>query len=163
MAYSFNICNLFGEVFLSDDDKCCALLLFPEKRKTNLRTIWLDAKLVINCIGLRNLFKVMRREKIIKQTQPNTSIYYLWFVGVIPRHQGKGLGTKLIRAVISRGASMNRIICLETSTIKNLPWYKNLGFEIYAEKDFNYSLYFLKLTTIKGYGNSWNGDASGYV
>ncbi len=33
MEYSFNVCFSFGEVFLSDDKKGCALILLPEKKR----------------------------------------------------------------------------------------------------------------------------------
>lgn len=33
MQYSFDVCYLFGDVFLSDDRKACALVLYPEKRR----------------------------------------------------------------------------------------------------------------------------------
>ncbi len=39
---------------------------------------------------------------------------------------------------------MNRPIYLATSTMKNLPWYKKSGFEVYNELDLGYNLFFLK-------------------
>src|ERR1700743_585011 len=60
MDYSFEICFLFGEVYLSDDKKGCALILNPDKKKTTLQSIYLDSKLVIKCLGLKNIFKAMR-------------------------------------------------------------------------------------------------------
>lgn len=146
MAYSFDICYQFGEVFLSDNRQACALVLFPEKNKSGLKTIWLNIKFVFKSIGLRNVLKAMIREKSIKESQPNTLLYYLWFIGVEPSDQGKGYGSSLLKEIVLRGKSMNRTICLETSTVKNLPWYKKNGFEVYAEKDFGYKLYFLKMS-----------------
>src|SRR6185312_1340531 len=35
MVYSFDICYLYGEVFLADDKSGCALILFPDKKKNN--------------------------------------------------------------------------------------------------------------------------------
>ena len=29
MDYSFEVCTLFGEVFISDDKKACALIMYP--------------------------------------------------------------------------------------------------------------------------------------
>ena len=144
MAYAFDMCYHYGEVFFSDDRKASALVLFPEKRKTDLRTVWLSIRLVIRSIGWKNVPKVKKREAVIKKTQPSTLLYYLWFIGVEPEHQGNGIGTLLLKEVIERAKQMNRVICLETSTLKNLPWYKKYGFEIYAKKDLEYPLYFLK-------------------
>lgn len=33
MDYSIDVCSMFGEVLLSDDDKGCALILYPQKRE----------------------------------------------------------------------------------------------------------------------------------
>lgn len=45
MTHIFEVCYLFG-VFLSKDKTACALILYPEKRKGSLKSIWLDIKLV---------------------------------------------------------------------------------------------------------------------
>ncbi|MEJ7683000.1 MAG: hypothetical protein WKG06_35120 [Segetibacter sp.] len=33
MDYSFEVCYLFGDVFLSDDKKACALVTYPDKKR----------------------------------------------------------------------------------------------------------------------------------
>ena len=35
MEYSFDICHLFGDVFLTDDKKGCALIVMPDNKKNN--------------------------------------------------------------------------------------------------------------------------------
>ena|ERR1035437_9531458 len=40
MEYSFDMCYFFGDVFLTDDKKGCALILLPDKKKTNLKSIY---------------------------------------------------------------------------------------------------------------------------
>jgi ribosomal protein S18 acetylase RimI-like enzyme len=71
-------------------------------------------------------------------------MYYLWFIGVDPKHQNSGIGTTLLNEVIKDSESKNRSIYLETSTMKNLPWYKKFGFDVYNELDLSYKLFFLK-------------------
>jgi hypothetical protein len=39
MNYSFEMCAKYGKVYLSDDEKACALVLFPEFKKDNFWTI----------------------------------------------------------------------------------------------------------------------------
>jgi hypothetical protein len=39
MAYSYEVCYLFRNVFLSDDKKACALILYPDKKRTTLKSI----------------------------------------------------------------------------------------------------------------------------
>ena len=144
MAYSYDVCNLFGDVFLSEDKTGCALIILPDKKKTTLKSILLDAKFAITCLGLSNIKKAMGREAKIKKVHPEGSIYYLWFIGVDSTNQNKGIGSQLLKEVINEGSKQNRTICLETSTLKNIPWYEKFGFSIYHQFDFGYTLYCLK-------------------
>lgn len=144
MEYSFDICYLFGDIFLTDDKKGCALIVIPEKKKTTFKTMLLDANLAIMCMGLSNLKKAIKREASIKSIHPDGLIYYLWFIGVDPKAQNNGIGSNLLEHVINEGLSMKRKLCLETSTVKNILWYKKHGFSIYKELDFSYRLYCMK-------------------
>ncbi len=144
MAYSFDTCLLSGEVFLSEDETACVLVMYPDKKKTSLASVVLDIKLVWQVIGLGNLRKVMAREAVIKQTRYKEIMTYLWFIGVRPGHQQKGTGRRLLQEIIQYSDAQKRSVYLETSMPKNLPWYKQAGFEIYAEKYPGYRLYFLR-------------------
>ncbi len=145
MEYSFEICFRFGNIFLSDDKKGCALIIFPDKKKATAKSILLDAGLIFSSIGLFNIKKAMDRESKIKKFHPKELMYYLWYIGVEPTEQGKGIGAKLLKEVIENASSTGRKIYLETSTLKNIPWYKKFGFKIYNEMDFGYTLYFMKI------------------
>lgn len=144
MDYSFEVCFMFGEVFLSDDRKGCALIVLPDKKKTTLKSILLDIKLIFSCMGVSNVKKAMNRESKIKKLHPKELMYYLWFIGVDRNDQNKGIGSSLLMDVIKQGELKNRSIYLETSTLKNIPWYEKFGFKIYNELDFGYTLFFLK-------------------
>lgn len=145
MEYSFEICYMFGDVFLSDDRNACALVLYPEQKKSNLKAILLDIKLILNSVGITNISKALSRESKIKSAYPKDEpMYYIWFIGVYPDKQNKGIGTELLQFLLKDSNSKKRKAYLETSTIKNLPWYKKAGFSIYNELDFGYTLYFLK-------------------
>ncbi|MES2827714.1 MAG: GNAT family N-acetyltransferase [Bacteroidota bacterium] len=151
MDYSFEVCHSFGEVFLSDDKKACALVLFPDQKRTTLKSIFLDIKLIFSCIGIGNIFKALKRESKIKNLQPKETMFYLWFIGVKPEYQNTGIGMNLLDEIIKHSEAMERPIYLETSTTSNLPWYKKFGFEIYNELDLGYKLFFLKRKL--GFGN----------
>jgi Acetyltransferase (GNAT) domain len=144
MEYSFDTCYQFGEIFLSNDRKACSLLLFPDKKRTTLKSIVADIKLIFTSMGLGNVKKAMQREAAIKRVHPKKMIYYLWFIGVAKTEQGKGIGSELMKEIIANNNKLGRIICLETSTLKNIPWYQKFGFTIYNELDFGYKLYCLK-------------------
>ena len=48
MEYSFDICHAFCEVWISNNDEACVLLLFPDKKWTSIRTILWDVKLALS-------------------------------------------------------------------------------------------------------------------
>jgi hypothetical protein len=144
MDYSFEVCYLFGDVFLSDDKKACALITYPDKKKTNLKSILLDVKLIFFAVGLKNIKKTLARESLINKIQPKELKYYLWFIGVDPEYQNEGIGSVLLDEIIEDSEHKKRPIYLETSTLKNLPWYQKFGFQIYHELDLSYKLFFLK-------------------
>ncbi|WP_244214270.1 GNAT family N-acetyltransferase [Pedobacter jejuensis] len=72
-------------------------------------------------------------------------MFYLWFIGVDPVNQNTGIGSELLKEIIEDSRRKAKPIYLETSTLKNLPWYKTFGFKIYNELELSYQLYFLKL------------------
>ena len=101
MEYSFDMCFAFGEVWMSDDDQACALILFPDKKRTSLRTILWDVKLALSVIGIDRVSTVLKRESMIKSNHPKDSFAYLWFIGVNPVEQNKGIGSAFIQEVIA--------------------------------------------------------------
>lgn len=147
MAYSWEVCLLFGEVWLSDDKRACALLLHSDQKRSSLKSICLDIRLIIQVIGFTKIGKILKREAQIKKIQPKEKSVYLWFIGVDPQYQNRGYGSSLLKNIIL--SSKQKLIILETSTLKNLPWYQKLGFQIYDQLDLGYTLYFLK----RGPGN----------
>ncbi len=135
---------LFGNVYLSDDKNGCALIIYPERKKANLKSVLLDFQLIFKTTGIANIKKAITREAIIKQNHPKGLLCYLWFIGVAHSEQHKGTGSQLMNEIITEANIQKRIICLETSTLKNIPWYEKFGFTIYKELDFGYRLYCLK-------------------
>ena len=144
MDYSYEVCKEFGEVWLSDDAKACALVLYPQRKRTTIKSIWLDLKLIFQAIGLENIQKAFGRESKIKKQQPKINMMYLWFIGVDPEHQHLGIGSSLLKEVLEKAGNENLPTYLETSTLINLPWYEKYGFEIYNRLELGYTLFFLK-------------------
>lgn len=144
MDYSFEVCCLFGNVFLSDNNNACALILYPDKKKTTIKSILLDINLILSCVGIGNIKKTLARESMIKKIQPKEPMYYLWFIGVDPEYQNVGIGSVFLDELIEDSRVKERPIYLETSTLKNLPWYQKFDFNVYHEADLNYKLFFLR-------------------
>lgn len=144
MAYAFETCTKFGRVYLSDDGNGCALLVFPELKKTTISSLILDLKLVLGAIGVFNVKKTLKREAKIKAIQSRDRMAYLWFIGVAPEHQSTGTGKKLMLELICEMETEKRPLYLETSTLANLPWYEKFGFKVYHILDLGYELFFLR-------------------
>lgn len=146
MEYAFLVCRHYGKVFLSDDRKACALILLPDHRKNDLRSVWLDLKLILYCTGISHLRKTLQRENKIKTLQAvdKHQAYYLWFIGVEPGYQNQGIGSKLLAEITTDCLKMGRTLILETSVDSNLSWYRKNGLTIYTQYNFGYTLYFLK-------------------
>lgn len=144
--YTFEICMQSGKAVLSEDRKACALLIIPERKKTTLKTLFLMVDLIWNSIGAGNIRKALDREKRIGARQPKSPFYHLWFIGVSPDHQGKGSGSMLLHEILQEAGELGRPVYLETSTLRNLPWYEKNGFTIYDKLELTYTLYLLKWT-----------------
>lgn len=149
MDYSFEMCYRFGEVWLSDDRKACALMLYPHLKQTTFYSVWLDVKLVFSAIGINRIGKALDRENKIKTFQPKLPMAYLWFIGVNPLYQHRGTGSLLLQEILAHAAGLGLPVCLETSTERNLPWYEKHGFASYATLDLGYVLHFLKYEPVK--------------
>ncbi|WDF77068.1 GNAT family N-acetyltransferase [Mucilaginibacter sp. KACC 22773] len=149
MDYSFEMCNHFGDVWITEQKDGCALMLYPHLKKFSLFAIWLDLKLIFQAIGISGIFKALKREGLIKKIQPKEPMAYLWFIGIEPSAQKAGRGSELLKEVIDSATSSGLPTFLETSTPANLPWYKKFSFEIYDRLDLGYTLYFLKRTIDK--------------
>ena len=144
MEYSFDMCYMFGKIYLSDDKNACALTLLPDRKKTTLKSIMLDAKMVISCIGMTGVSKVLNRDSKIKSSYPKYPVFYLWFIGVNTTKQHKSIGSALLTELIKESILIQRPIYLETSMPENVPFYKKFGFDVYKELDFGHKLFLIK-------------------
>jgi GNAT superfamily N-acetyltransferase len=158
MGYTFDIAMRFGEVWIDDDKTVCALAIYPEKRKYNLFHIWQDIKFVVKYVGLYHYKRARGRQNKVKQVHlKNKNWLYLWFIGVHPGAQAKGLGSSALNFLADFSKETQRSIYLETSTLANLPWYYRHGFDCFHQEDLGYTLYFLRrmhTSTVKSNPNT---------
>lgn len=61
---------------------------------------------------------------------PTGRHWYLETVGVEPSLQGLGIGTRLLQPVLAEADSEGAPCYLETTTERNVAWYRGLGFEV---------------------------------
>jgi ribosomal protein S18 acetylase RimI-like enzyme len=144
MEYSFDLCLSFGEIWIGAENKGCALILFPQRKRTTLRSMLLDLKVATRAIGLSRVVAIARREEAIKRHHPQEDIAYLWFIGVDPKSRRQGIGSSLLQHIIQRAQTTRKSIYLETSAVKNVVWYKGFGFELFETLEFSYTLFLLR-------------------
>ena len=145
MEYSYNMALSSGEIFLSENKKGCVLLLYSCKKPPFLKQLKYDLDLAINCIGLTQIFKVLKREKQIKLQHPKHSFLHLWYIGVNPNDQGKNIGRNLMKEVLAFAQKKNKNIYLETSTHSNIKFYEKLGFRRYHTiKNIGFNLFMFR-------------------
>ncbi len=149
VEYSFNLCLHFGDIWISNDQKGCALIMIPDRKHFSLRAILWDVKLAFSVIGIRRVLTVMNREAKVKAHHPKNNACYLWFIGVDPNHQSDGIGSKLLLEIIEKYEQDGLPIYLETSVDRNIPWYARYGFEVFQSIEFSYTLYSLRRTINK--------------
>ncbi len=148
MEYSFEVCHSFGEVWISEDEEACALILHPDKKWTTVKSILLDIELALFVIGITRVIKVLKRESKIKAYHPKEPFSYLWFIGVNPEQQNKGKGSQLLKEIIHQNITIGRSIYLETSVERNVPWYSKYGFQVFQTLNLTYTLYMMKAVNL---------------
>lgn len=132
MNYAFDLCKQDG-VFVSEDCNGAIIFDFPKASKNVISKLIQDIKFIFNVIGAERLFKVLKREAYIKKFHPKENYIYLWFLGVNPDYQGKGIGSKLLEELLEISGKKGLSVYLETSNPLNLEFYKKFGFNIYHE------------------------------
>lgn len=150
ITYSYNICKKYGAVFVNKDKNAVAMINLPHKKKFFLFSISQDVRLILKTIGVVNLPNVLRRESVIKSNHPAMPFCHLWYIGVSKKDQGKGIGTELLKKVISKYEELHLPIYLETSMEENVSWYVKHDFEVYNEiKDFGFTTYMIRRPSSK--------------
>ena len=146
MEYLFERALYFGEVFISDNNKACILLKFPNKEKITPRTLLLDIRLIFKCIGIERFFGVLKRQRIAKRNYPKEDHIRPTIMGVKKECTGNGTGARLILEVKNKYKNNQLPVIIDAAAEDNVKLYQKLGFEIIKkEKSFGFSIYFLRL------------------
>ena len=74
----------------------------------------------------------------LEKLHPSEPHYYLEFIGTDPAHQGKGMGTQLITPMVERCDTEGVPAYLESSNLRNVPFYARHGFEQVGRKRFDH-------------------------
>ena len=107
--------------------------------------------------GARRALRFARVDQQMRKRHPHDPHWYLWFLGVEPEQQGKGLGSQLLRALSSR-AEADRVPCyLETDKPSSVKLYEGHGYRVESADvlpGFNLKLWFMRRPHADGSGPS---------
>lgn len=83
--------------------------------------------------GLTRALRFLRVDQEMRSRHPKYPHWYLWFLGVEPDLQGKGLGSELLRSLSAR-AETDRVPCyLETDKQSSVRLYEKHGYVVLSE------------------------------
>jgi ribosomal protein S18 acetylase RimI-like enzyme len=89
---------------------------------------------MLNATGLARFGRLMAIRADMDHHHPLDRPHaYLWFLGVAPAAQGRGVGSALLRAAGARLDREGLPAYLETGTTRNVALYQRHGFEVISE------------------------------
>ena len=127
----------YGEVYTTDRVDGVAIWLSPGQTTQTLwrllRTGALPAPLRFGWRAFRRSMAFMDVATTWHQQYAPEAHWYLFYLGVTPLQQRRGIGSALLQPVLAR-ADTDRLPCyLETGVARNLGFYGRHGFQVVAE------------------------------
>ena len=104
--------------------------LGPQPLQREIRAL----PMLLNAAGFGRFGRLVQLRNAMDEKHPMERPHdYLWFLGVHPDAQGRGLGSTLLKSRTDRMDAAGRCGFLETATPRNLPLYQRHGFEIVTD------------------------------
>ncbi|HEX3485172.1 MAG TPA: GNAT family N-acetyltransferase [Micropepsaceae bacterium] len=123
-----------GETWMSADGAAAAAWIPPYAQSGSR---WVEDLLVLPVIlrltGLARLPRGAAMASAMERAHPQAPYFYLAFIGVVPRMQGAGLGSSLLRHTLARADGAGVSAYLENSNPRNLKLYERAGFSVTNE------------------------------
>lgn len=77
--------------------------------------------------------RALELDELLDQHHPDQDCAYLQFMGVVPEHQGRGLGSRLLTTVLGGCDATDTPAYLEATSPDNRRLYQRHGFEVVGE------------------------------
>lgn len=133
-----------GLVYLSDNNMATALWNTEKKWKFSLRFIERNLTIFYH-LGIKAVKSLLMKDITTHNHYPKfDKFWHLYFIGVLPEGQGKGLASELMNPILNKCSLESIPVLLETANPTNVDIYKNKGFHVCnsnEEEDIN--IYFM--------------------
>jgi ribosomal protein S18 acetylase RimI-like enzyme len=132
--FRFQIRTMFlarGEAWTTQDLKAASLWMPPRHGPPSMAE-GVSQLPVIAILG-RGTFRALRLVQMLESHHPRVPHFYLATIGTDPAMQGKGYGSAVLSAVLSRCDAQAVPSYLESSKEQNLSFYNRHGFEVVNE------------------------------
>jgi len=108
---------------------------FEWVRPDPLPRVLLEALAMLPITGLSRAHRLVALRQAMDRQHPMDRTHaYLWFLGVAPAAQGRGVGSALLRHANARHDAAGLPAYLETSTLPNVRLYARHGYRIISER-----------------------------
>lgn len=77
--------------------------------------------------------RAVELQELFDEHHPQVPHYYLQFVGIVPEHQGRGLGSQLLTTVLAHADATSTPAYLEATSPDNRRLYERHGFDTIGE------------------------------
>jgi ribosomal protein S18 acetylase RimI-like enzyme len=116
-----------GEVYTTGDRRAAAMWMPPDSKQPGLLVQLAYVRMALSTHSFRR-----GRELALQlyRLRPKERHYYLGTIGTDPNHQGRGLGSALLRPVLARLDEAGMPAYLESSSEKNVRFYQGHGFAV---------------------------------
>jgi GNAT superfamily N-acetyltransferase len=131
--------HLYGEVYTTAGLDGAAIWLTPDTPAMSGETIAAAGMMEMpQQLGAEPFQRTMVKKRYfdeLRERDASERHWYLWTLGVDPPRQGQGVGSALLRPVLSRADAEGLPCYLEADKAKNVPFYEMHGFEVVEEGD----------------------------
>jgi ribosomal protein S18 acetylase RimI-like enzyme len=125
-----DLCLPHEHVFATEDLFGGALWYPPGTSEISLVRQLSLAKKIIPFAGWTGLLRLAMAQDNSHKKKPREKNYYLQFIGVDPKHRGRGTGAALIKPIMDICDNERCGAYLESSKETNIGFYRRFGFEV---------------------------------
>jgi len=150
MAYLFDKAMRSGEVFLSDNRASCLLISYKDKEVLTWEAVKSSVELLVKCIGFKRIFKVLKRQRIVKRNYPKTNHIRPMIFAVKNEFKGTTTAAKLLIQVFKDFQKNELPIIVDTASEEHVRLYQKFGLTVFnKEEALGFPIYLLQMTKVQ--------------